>query len=95
MVKQRNLNVLDWFGGKESFLKFHSQPIERKGLDEPDWSFSFYRSKPSRFIAIALTHHHFAYPLNVGNQIGIPDLIAVNEIDFLWKFQLVQLNLNM
>jgi REP element-mobilizing transposase RayT len=26
--------VLDWFGGKEGFLKFHSQPIERKGLDE-------------------------------------------------------------
>jgi hypothetical protein len=36
MVKQLNLNVLDWFGGKEGFLKFHSQPIERKGLDEPD-----------------------------------------------------------
>ncbi len=36
MVKQLNLDVLDWFCGKEGFLKFDIQPIERKGLDEPE-----------------------------------------------------------
>jgi REP element-mobilizing transposase RayT len=27
--------VLDWFGGREGFLEFHSQGIEFKGFDEP------------------------------------------------------------
>ena len=34
-TKLKRNEGLEWFGGRAEFIKFHSQPIELKGFDEP------------------------------------------------------------
>jgi REP element-mobilizing transposase RayT len=35
-TKLKRNEGLEWFGGQEEFIKFHNQPIDLKGFDEPD-----------------------------------------------------------